>query len=287
MICKFCSKPNNLLYQKLEDYYFETGLHSDYWECTSCHVIQSEYDKLKLDHAYSDYYTQKSIHNSKSYFKKSTFYLLSKLSKFKLIKAICERRPFLGATKYSFRQGSKVLDFGYGSGQKLEFYADIFDECHGYDLYPQNIERLRAKGIRIHKTLSSLPKHFDFIILDNVIEHVEDPLALLNFLMSLLRPNGTLVLITPNYHSIAHNILKKHWRGLESPRHICIFSKAYFQNLKIGNGIKILNNWRADRFIFKQARNKNLSPKIWKFIIYYAQRLTGGASSEMIVLISK
>ena len=51
MICKFCSKPTNLLYQKLEDYYFETGLHSDYWECTSCHVIQSEYDKLKLDHA--------------------------------------------------------------------------------------------------------------------------------------------------------------------------------------------------------------------------------------------
>lgn len=287
MKCRFCGEPSNLLYPKLEDYYFETGAHSDYWECCSCKVIQSEYDKVKLDHAYSDYYTKKPINNSKNFLKKFTFYVLSKLSKFKLINVICDRRPFLGANKYCFRQGSKVLDFGYGSGQKLEFYADIFDECHGYDLYPQNIEQLRAKGITIHSSLTSLPKGFDFIILDNVIEHVEDPLTLLNFLMSRLKSNGTLVLITPNYQSIAHKMLKQHWRGLESPRHICIFSKAYFKNLKIGNRIRILNNWKADRFIFKQAKHKNLSPKSWKFIIYFVRRLTGGASSEMIVQISK
>ena len=208
MICKFCGRNCLLRYRALQDYYFQTDLCSDYWECKSCQVLQSKFDGDKLAQAYSKYYTQKPIIQKDYKLQTFLFYLLNKFHRITRLPFFMNRRPFLGAPRYSFNSNSKVLDFGYGSGQKLDFFVEIFDECHGYDLYPQNINHLRQKGVIIHTNILSIPKNFDYIILDNVIEHVEDPAKIINYMLSLLRFGGTLILITPNYHSIVHKIMK-------------------------------------------------------------------------------
>ena len=43
---------------------------------------------------------------------------------------------------------------------------------------------------------------------------------------ALLAPGGTLVAITPNNESHGHAVFGRHWRGLEPPRHLQVFSRA-------------------------------------------------------------
>ena len=67
---------------------------------------------------------------------------------------------------------------------------------------------------------------FDFITLRHVIEHVFDPVALINSCYALLNDSGILWIETPNGKSAGYDIYKSSWRGLEPPRH---FDKRFHQ----------------------------------------------------------
>ncbi|KIE59476.1 hypothetical protein A946_02060 [Methylacidiphilum kamchatkense Kam1] len=46
----------------------------------------------------------------------------------------------------------------------------------------------------------------------------------------LLKPEGKIIILTPNTQSIAHCLFGFYWRGLEPPRHIHLFNS---NNLKV------------------------------------------------------
>lgn len=69
--------------------------------------------------------------------------------------------------------------------------------------------------------------------MNHVIEHVYNPDQLLTACCKLLKPGGIFVSVTPNIESLGHRIFKNHWRGLEPPRHLHIFStNALLKNAK-------------------------------------------------------
>ncbi|HAY21662.1 MAG TPA: hypothetical protein DCY27_05755 [Desulfobacterales bacterium] len=62
--------------------------------------------------------------------------------------------------------------------------------------------------------------------MDNVIEHVFDPVGILQECHRILKPQGILVAVTPNVESLGHRVFGASWRGLEPPRHLYLFTGA-------------------------------------------------------------
>lgn len=91
----------------------------------------------------------------------------------------------------------------------------------------QNAIRL---GVKVHLgTLEQVclaESAYDAVVLRHVIEHVHDPVGLLKECFRVLKPGGSLVVITPNIRSLAHRRFGQDWEGLDPPRHLHLFTST-------------------------------------------------------------
>jgi 2-polyprenyl-3-methyl-5-hydroxy-6-metoxy-1,4-benzoquinol methylase len=124
--------------------------------------------------------------------------------------------------------GARLLEVGCGSGQLLGRMQARGWQVEGVDFDPQAIAAARSKGLQARLGDLSAQDYpvsqFDTIYLGHVIEHLHEPLELLQECYRILKPGGLLVVITPNAESWGHKRFKESWRGLEPPRHLHIFS---------------------------------------------------------------
>jgi 2-polyprenyl-3-methyl-5-hydroxy-6-metoxy-1,4-benzoquinol methylase len=96
----------------------------------------------------------------------------------------------------------RILDFGCGTGW-LGASLTSFGDVHGIDLSPAAIESGRQEFPDVHLvagsfTDESLTGPFDLIISSDVIAHVSDQQAYILRAAALLRPGGTLLVMTQN-----------------------------------------------------------------------------------------
>ena len=63
---------------------------------------------------------------------------------------------------------------------------------------------------------------YDFIMLNHVFEHMDDPVETLQKLYQLLKPNSYLLIRTPVMGTYSWNKYQENWMGLDAPRHIII-----------------------------------------------------------------
>ncbi len=124
----------------------------------------------------------------------------------------------------------KVVDVGCGSGGFLATLRDLGWSVRGVEPDPEAARLARQlHGLPvITGTLedAGLPDgSVDAITLSHVIEHVYDPVSLLEQCYRLLRAGGRLVAVTPNINSSWHQFFQHCWRGLEPPRHFHLFSE--------------------------------------------------------------
>jgi 2-polyprenyl-3-methyl-5-hydroxy-6-metoxy-1,4-benzoquinol methylase len=139
-----------------------------------------------------------------------------------------------------------VLDVGGGAGWQL----NAARECDSRVTFTQVIDfdtgaRDLAKGNgheffcgRIEDFESS--RRFDLILLLNLIEHVQDPLAVLQKLRANLTPAGVILVKTPNYDSLDARLFRhRNWGGYHAPRHWVIFTRASFERLAHQAGLRI------------------------------------------------
>ena len=126
--------------------------------------------------------------------------------------------------------GGRLLDLGCGNGAFLLRARSAGWETVGVDLDPQAVKAAHKHGLDVRlggvEILDPVSEQFDVITMSHVIEHVHDPLKVLAACACLLRPGGLLWLETPNICSVGHDEYGPHWRGLEPPRHLVIFSPA-------------------------------------------------------------
>src|SRR5262249_4615202 len=81
----------------------------------------------------------------------------------------------------------------------------------------------------------------------DVIEHVEDPVQLVNDIHQLLASGGWLALSTPNFDSWSRRILQSRWHFLERP-HLTFFTPETISNLLRSSGfsdIRIRGQWKT------------------------------------------
>src|SRR5208283_4697550 len=113
---------------------------------------------------------------------------------------------------------------GCGDGRFLALMRDA-----GWDVYGIEPDPVAAKvaqrELGTSVTVGALEdagfpdEAFDAVTLSHVIEHVHDPVALLAECRRVLKPDGSVVIVTPNIRSLGHQKFQSLWRGLEPPRH--------------------------------------------------------------------
>jgi SAM-dependent methyltransferase len=97
----------------------------------------------------------------------------------------------------------RVLDVGCGLGDMVRFRANTV----GVDVNPNAVEYGRSRGLDVRQMQpDQLPfedRSFDGAILDNVLEHLERPAALLAEVRRILRPQSTFIVGVPGRRGYA------------------------------------------------------------------------------------
>jgi 2-polyprenyl-3-methyl-5-hydroxy-6-metoxy-1,4-benzoquinol methylase len=144
----------------------------------------------------------------------------------------------------------KLLDVGCGDGTRIAQLRKLGWDVCGQDLDPAAVGYAR-ETLGLRAFLGPLgdvpfpPKSFDCVTLNHVIEHVHDPVDLLEKSRRFLKPGGRLVVITPNVQSFAHQHFGRLWRGLEPPRHLHLFSPRTLSTVILGAGFSQTSSLRT------------------------------------------
>jgi SAM-dependent methyltransferase len=145
-------------------------------------------------------------------------------------------------------RGRRLLDVGCGHGHQLAQLARLGWQVEGQDVDPDAaLLASTSEGAPVHlgplETLRLPGESFDAVVMNHVLEHAVDPIALLRECHRLLRPGGVLVSITPNAASWGHDRFGPDWRGLEPPRHIHIFTPRSLLCLAERAGLGQAETW--------------------------------------------
>ncbi len=158
--------------------------------------------------------------------------------------SIVNRLRFREYTKITGPAG-KILDVGCSDAAYFDFlkkYSPAY-ELSGIEFKDEIAQLGRNKGRDIFTgTLAEYPSNekFDLIIMNNLIEHVLDPVCELKKARTILKANGHVILETPNINSWDFILFKSLWGGIHAPRHTFLFNPASLKALALKTGFKVL-----------------------------------------------
>jgi len=152
----------------------------------------------------------------------------------------------------------RILDVGCGDGRFLQVLHDFGSrewELVGVDFDPLAVERCRARGFTAHqKRVEDMVAEdgtFDAVVMLQLIEHVEDPVAIARRVFALLRKGGIFVVETPNLAGWDYALFRKRWWGhYHFPRHWNLFSRESLERMLRDAGFVID---RSERLISTSA----------------------------------
>lgn len=147
--------------------------------------------------------------------------------------------------KYLASTAKSFLDVGCGEGWTLKYFKRLGWTVTGLDFSDFGCRRHNPdclENIVVGDFADSIQKfihlnrQFDVICLDNVLEHVTEPLKLLKQCRQLINPDGVLVVEVPNDFSVLQRYLleKKYLENefwVVLPDHLSYFNKDGLNNL--------------------------------------------------------
>jgi len=124
--------------------------------------------------------------------------------------------------------GVKILDIGCGFGETLAYHQQQGCEAYGVELD----ENVRKAADRFHLEIhvgefdpgAYPPGSFDYVTLQQVLEHVRDPLETMKGVARVLRSGGCAVISTPNAGGWGARLFGRRWINWHVPYHRHFFS---------------------------------------------------------------
>ena len=190
------------------------------YKCKKCSLIFSEYISSSLEEAYINVKDEKYIQQIP--FKKKYFDL------------------FFSKIKSFLNKNHKVLEIGSYYGILGNIIKPHVKNYTGLELSIHAAEYSR-KNFKLNITNEPLNKFlennvlFDVIIMNDVIEHLDNPFNAMNLIEKNLEPNGILIFTTFNMDAVVPKIMrsKYHW--------IMPMHKFYFSNSTLRYFLKANN----------------------------------------------
>lgn len=123
-----------------------------------------------------------------------------------------------------------ILDVGCGDGVLLDVCQEAGIHCEGVDISPSLVEKLRhrfGKSVIHDNGLASIASEsFDVVFLINVIEHIEDPVAMLEQIYRVLRTGGIVLIHAPNFGGLPARIKGPRWHQIAPLVHLYYFTPS-------------------------------------------------------------
>ena len=114
--------------------------------------------------------------------------------------------------------------------------------------YARDRMGLQVVAGELSSQFSQSVKPFDVVVLFHVIEHVPDPIGFLELCRRITRPNGRLILKTPNVASLVARLTGAGWHWLCPPAHLWLYSPPTLERLlkRVGYQPRYLRSTRGD-----------------------------------------
>ena len=230
LICNYINvSPYNYLYDNRYGY---PGIFQ-ITKCPKCghKTFQKKFTPEEIMRLYSEYYPR------------STF----DLDQFKPYKETSGFYAWLnGDYNSAFRwvpRNVRVLDIGCGFGESLGYHRSRGCDVYGVEA-DENIQRVADKfGYKVHVGLfdPNLYEHdfFDYVTMDQVIEHIANPIQTLREIAQVIKPGGILVLGTPNANGWGARIFGNRWVHWHIPYHLHLFSKESMRSAATQTGFVV------------------------------------------------
>jgi len=223
-------------------------------ECTNCgHIyLNPRPTSEELAFIYPDnYYTKDSRHAG---------FIVSLMKKI-----VIKRR--LAFCKTVFKKNAAILECGCGDCSLLIDIKTRYPWCHvkGVDvsISPEAINNCRSLNIDlIQENIEDMDfgeEVYDLIIMNQLIEHLHNPVVVIEKMKQALKPGRLISIETPDLDGYDRKIFQKSfWGGYYFPRHMHLFSSASLRELFEKHGFKVLRQVSL------------VAPIIWIFSLFNA-----------------
>lgn len=142
-------------------------------------------------------------------------------------------------------KNKKILDYGCGGGHFLQAAKNLGMDAIGLEVDSANLNGSSSLDIRELKIDDPLflindCEIFDVILINHVLEHVSNPLEIINLLSQKLAPRGIIIIRTPDQSSVPakikimlHQLGVRQWEYgfVQPPIHLHGFTKKSFEIL--------------------------------------------------------
>lgn len=250
--CPYCgSGERSLAFADVKDWAFGTAPGRwCYWNCSGCRALylSRRPTPASIGNAYARYYThggdqaggrlqrfkQRLRNEHWSYRLKTSLTPRLDLPRWAAWTTVA-LNPWI-AEPFGLRQWVQLpkgllIDVGCGNGDKLKLASQLGWQAQGIELDASAVQAALAQGLRVqqggYELLSQYQGQADCVVCSHVLEHVHQPVHMLDLLLASLKPHAVLLLSVPNAASFLRHHYAENWRGLEAPRHLAIPDGAW------------------------------------------------------------
>lgn len=149
-------------------------------ECVKCGLVFLSEDT----HIDEKFYQNSNMHQSFDFYKWRNETLVDDKRRFNFLESSLINK--------------KVLDFGSGNGGFLKLVKNISKDIVGVELEKAVAPYYKEENIFLENDINNIDTKFDVITSFHVIEHIKEPLEVLEKLKNLLENNGKLIIEVPN-----------------------------------------------------------------------------------------
>jgi len=220
--CNICGSSDSRLYLNLDGY--------SYRKCRNCGLVYQNPrpDFTHLKNIYNEDYFNYEFKNQYNFFNLMLLGLRD-----------------IGFDKiFPTPKGKRFLDIGCATGLLLKHMKESGWCEQGVEICRESAEYgIRNYGVNIF--IGTLEEarfpgdFFDVVHFSHLIEHVPDPKGLLSEVFRIVKPNGHVIITTPNVGGLQARISGKGWRSA-IPEHIYLFSKSTLRLLLELTGFNIV-----------------------------------------------
>ena len=212
--CPVCKSKSNSVFMKGNAY--NNRDHIELLKCSNCGFVYSK--SVNIDYS--------------SFGKAASKQTTPKLQKISDSQGISELVSII-MDKSGIKQG-KMLDFGCGVGLMLRGFKDRGFDALGIEESEAFRKMLAKDGISSVSSLTDISDQtgqFDIVIIKDVIEHLENPLDILNQLITFISPSGFLYIRAPNRYAYPF-----HW-AVDTKGHVNHFTPAQLKKIINNHGL--------------------------------------------------
>ncbi len=151
-------------------------------------------------------------------------------------------------------QPSRLLDIGCARGTFLKVAESRGWQTTGVDISTSAVKHCQDQGLTAY--CGNLPDlgfeagSFDFVNMEDSIEHIPDPKEIITEVYRLLKPGGWLLVRTPDIGSLLARVLGKRWIQIKPREHIYYFSADTLRKLLEPCGFTVSGTESLGRVFF-------------------------------------